>query len=105
MIKKYSVYMSIILISILITNCSIKTDLTDKDLEERFYFKGTSKLFNLDDKKKTLKTFSSYDYNYINSKKKSQKECQNYLSTLQNKEKYNCKVNVQLTNNLKSSID
>jgi hypothetical protein len=73
MIKKYSVYFSIFLISILITNCSIKTDLTDKDLEEKFYFKGTAKLFNLDDRKKTLKTFSSYNYNYINSKKKISK--------------------------------
>ena len=105
MIKKYSAYMSIILISVLITNCSIKTDLTDKDFEEKFNFKGITKLYNLDDKKNILKTFSVYDFNYNDSKKKSLNECENYLLTLQDKQKYKCKVNVQITNKIKTSLN
>lgn len=101
MIKKCLIYMSVILI----TNCSIKTDLTDKDFEEMFNFKGITKLYHLDDKKNILKTFSVYDFNYSDSKKKSLNECQNYLLTLQDKQKYKCKVNVQITNKIKTSLN
>ena len=105
MIKKCSISLAIILIGIISTNCSIKTDLTDKDFEEKFNFKGITKLYNLDDKKNILKTFSVYDFNYNDSKKKSLNECQNYLLILQDKQKYKCKVNVQITNKIKTSLN
>ena len=105
MIKKCSISLAIILIGIISTNCSIKTDLTDKDFEEKFNFKGITKLYNLDDKKNILKTFYIYDFNYNDSKKKSLNECQNYLLTLKDKQKYKCKVNVQITNKIKTSLN
>ena len=105
MIKKFLLNLPVIFISILLTNCSIKTNFTNKDFEEKYNFKGISKLYNLNDRKKILKTFLIYDFNYKDSKNKSLNECQTYLLTLQEKQKFRCKVSVQTTNKIKTSLN
>ena len=94
----------ILLNFIIFTSCAIKKDLTNNDLEEIYYYKSKSTLF---DKSTTtiIRDFISYDYSSQGSRLKSMNKCLNYTKS-EKLENVNCKIKfVKFTNKIESSID
>ena len=78
--KKITILSSLIIFFFIFEGCNIKKNLTNRELEEIYYFKSRTLLKNLNDDK-LLDIFDGYDFTEKASKKKSMDKC---------KEKYFC---------------
>ena len=102
--KKLIKLFSLIIFIILFEGCSIKKNLTNRDLEEIYYFKSLTLLKNLNDDK-ILDTFDEYDFTEKASKKKSMDKCKEEIVLLNN-ENLVCKFKSStFTNLIKSSLN
>ena len=85
-------------------NYTIKKNLTNRDLEEIYYFKSRTLLKNLNDDK-ILDTFDEYDFTEKASEKKSMDKCKEKIVLLNN-ENLVCKnKSSTFTNLIKSSLN
>ena len=102
--KKIIILFSLIIFIILFEGCSIKKNLTNRELEEIYYFKSSTFLKNLNGDK-ILGTFVEYDFTEKASKKKSMDKCKEKIVLLNN-ENLICKNKfTTFTNLINSSLN
>tara|TARA_B100000123_G_C25577574_1_gene361235 strand:+ start:304 stop:618 length:315 start_codon:yes stop_codon:yes gene_type:complete len=104
MVKKLNILKNYFFLIIILSSCSLKSDLSNNDFEEIYNFKSKSILVDKNSKK-VLKEFIIYDHISKNIRSKVMEKCNNY----QKKENLNdaqCKLKfVKFTNKINSSIE
>jgi len=102
--KKITILSSLIIFFFIFEGCNIKKNLTNRELEEIYYFKSRTLLKNLNDDK-LLDIFDGYDFTEKASKKKSMDKCKEKILLLSN-ENLICKIKfTTFTNLIKSSLN
>ncbi len=105
MVKKLNISKNyFFLFMIILSSCSIKSDLSNNDFEEIYNFKSKSILVDKNSNK-VLKEFIIYDYISENIRSEVMEKCNNYQKK-ENLEEVECKLKfVKFTNKINSSIE
>ena len=103
MVKKVN-FLLILLLSIFLTSCTLKENLTFKDFEEIYNFKSKTILIDINSKK-VLKDFIHYDYLPQETRNIALSKCNNYIKN-KKLDNVKCKIQfVKITNKIESSVE